>query len=77
MIRSIMLLIVGVGAFVQGTFRLGKPAQAVEHSGWLYQQFGDEGVAWGMIALGVVAFIIGAVMFNNTWVRLIKQRLSR
>ena len=68
------MLIVGFGALIQGILRLGKPAQTVEKSGWLYQQFGDQGIAVGMIALGAVALLIGAVMFNNTWVRAIKSR---
>ncbi|MBB3216837.1 hypothetical protein FHW72_001908 [Ochrobactrum sp. RC6B] len=68
------MLIVGFGALIQGILRLGKPAQTVEKSGWLYQQFGDQGIAVGMIALGAVALLIGAVMFNNTWVRAIRAR---
>jgi len=39
MIRSVLLLVVGIGAFFQGLMRIGKPAQAVEKSGWLYQPF--------------------------------------
>lgn len=46
------MLIVGFGALIQGVLRLGNPAQAVEKTGWLYQQFGDQGVAIGMIAMG-------------------------
>ncbi|MEN5277733.1 hypothetical protein ABE527_12365 [Brucella sp. TWI432] len=68
------MLIVGFGALIQGILRLGKPAQTVEKSGWLYQQFGDQGIAVGMIALGAVALLIRAVMFNNTWVRAIGGR---
>ncbi|MFK4821354.1 hypothetical protein ACI0FS_14295 [Ochrobactrum quorumnocens] len=77
MIRSVCLLIVGVGALVQGILRLGQPAQAVEKSGWLYQQFGDQGVAFGMIVLGVVTFVIGAIMFNNSWIKAIRERAKR
>ncbi|ASV83586.1 hypothetical protein CES85_4367 [Ochrobactrum quorumnocens] len=71
------MLIVGVGALVQGILRLGQPAQAVEKSGWLYQQFGDQGVAFGMIVLGVVTFVIGAIMFNNSWIKAIRERAKR
>ncbi|ANG97372.1 hypothetical protein A8A54_13360 [Brucella pseudogrignonensis] len=74
MIRSVLLLIVGVGALVQGILRLGKPAQAVERTGWLYQQFGDQGVAYGTMAIGLVALVVGVIMFNNTWVRAIRER---
>ncbi|MCV9907009.1 hypothetical protein OIV19_05165 [Brucella sp. HL-2] len=74
MIRSVCLLIVGVGALIQGILRLGQPAQIVEKSGWLYQQFGDQGVAVGMMILGVVAFVIGAIMFNNSWIKSIRGR---
>ncbi|MCK4205166.1 hypothetical protein J3U99_10345 [Brucella pituitosa] len=77
MIRSVCLLIVGIGALIQGILKLGYPAQAVEKSGWLYQQFGDQGVAFGMIILGVVAFIIGAIMFNNSWIKAIRERAQR
>lgn len=77
MIRSVCLLIVGIGALIQGIVRLGQPAQTVEKSGWLYQQFGDQGVAFGMIILGVVAFIIGAIMFNNSWIKAIRERTKR
>ncbi|NKX16648.1 hypothetical protein HGG75_17525 [Ochrobactrum pseudogrignonense] len=73
MIRSVLLLIVGVGALVQG-FCAGKPAQAVERTGWLYQQFGDQGVAYGMMAIGLVALVVGVILFNNTWVRAIRER---
>lgn len=68
------MLIVGFGALIQGILRLGKPAQGVEKSGWLYQLFGDQGVAVGMIVLGVVALLIGVVMFNHTWVRAFNGR---
>ncbi|KAB2679721.1 MULTISPECIES: hypothetical protein [Brucella] len=71
------MLIVGFGALIQGVLRLGNPAQAVEKTGWLYQQFGDQGVAIGMIAMGAVALIIGAIMFNNTWIRAIRARRQR
>ncbi len=71
------MLIVGFGALIQGSLRLGNPSQAVEKSGWLYQQFGDRGVAIGMIVLGAVALGIGVVVFKNTWVRAIKARKQR
>lgn len=74
MIRSVCMLIVGIGAFIQGALRLGQPAQTIEKSGWLYQQFGDQGVAYGMITLGAVAFVIGAIMFNNSWIKAIRER---
>lgn len=77
MVRSICMLIVGFGALIQGLLRLGKPAQQVEKSGWLYQQFGDQGLAWGMIAIGIIALIVGAFMFNSTWVRAFKARRTR
>ncbi|OYR17424.1 hypothetical protein [Brucella grignonensis] len=77
MIRSVCLLIVGIGALIQGILKLGYPAQAVEKSGWLYQQFGDQGVAVGMIILGVVAFAIGVTMFNNSWIKAIRERAKR
>lgn len=77
MIRSVLFLIVGVGAFFQGLMRIGQPAQDVEKSGWLYQQFGDQGIAYGMMALGLVALVIGAFMFNNTWIKAIRMRRQK
>jgi len=71
------MLIVGFGALFQGVLRLGNPAQAVEKTGWLYQQFGDHGVAIGMVAMGDIALVVGAIMFNNTWVRAIRARRQR
>ncbi len=65
MIRSVCMLIVGFGALIQGSLRLGNPSQAVEKSGWLYQQFGDQGVAIGMIVLGAAALGIGVVVFKT------------
>lgn len=72
--RSIALLIVGIGAFVQGFTRLGVPAQAIETSGWLYQNFGDQGIAYGMMALGIIAFIPGLIWFNQSWITAIRVR---
>lgn len=77
MIRSILLLFIGTGAFIQGVMRLGKPAQAVEKTGWIFQQFDDQGVAFGMIGLGIIAFILGAIMFNNTCIKAIKKHRQR
>ncbi|MGU3577253.1 hypothetical protein ACLBWZ_17220 [Brucellaceae bacterium C25G] len=77
MIRSIILLFIGTGTFIQGVMRLGKPAQAVEQTGWLFQQFGDQGVALGMMGLGIITFMIGAIMFNNTWIKAIRKRCQR
>ncbi|WP_353409231.1 hypothetical protein [Brucella sp. NBRC 113783] len=59
------MLIVGFGALIQGVLRLGNPAQAVEKTGWLYQQFGDQGVAIGMIAMGAVALVIGPLCLTT------------
>jgi len=72
-----MLLIVGAGAFIQGLLRLGEPAQPIEKTGWLYKQFGDQGIAWGMVFIGIIAFVIGVIMFNSTWIRAIKERRLR
>ncbi|WP_235889767.1 hypothetical protein [Brucella haematophila] len=77
MVRSIGMLIVGITALVNGILRLGTPAQAIEKSGWLYEQFGDQGVAYGTIVLGVVALLIGAIMFRNSWWVVIQQRRNR
>ncbi len=75
--RSIALLIVGVGAFVQGFLRLGQTAQQIEKSGWLYQSFGDQGIAYGMMVLGIVAFIPGVIWFHQSWIMAIRARLRK
>ncbi len=59
-LRPIALTLIGVASFISGAVRLNKPAQAVERSGWLYQQFGDHGVPYGMMAMGVVFSVVGA-----------------
>lgn len=74
MIRSVLLLIIGFGALLQGFMRIGKPAQAVEKSGWLYQQFGDQGIAYGMIMIGLIALLVGAIMFNSSWIKIVRLR---
>ena len=61
------MLIVGITAFVNGFYRLGTPAQQVEKSGWLYQHFGSQGVAYGIILLGAVCLVAGSIMFRGTW----------
>jgi hypothetical protein len=30
-----------------------------------------------MVAMGAIALVIGAIMFNNTWVRAIRARRQR
>lgn len=70
-------MIVSIGAFVQGFMRLEAPAQAMETSGWLYRNFGDQGIAYGMMALGILAFIPGLVWFNQSWIRAIRMRFHK
>lgn len=77
MIRSVLLLIVGFGALLQGLMRVGKPAQTIEKSGWLYQQFGDQGIAYGMIIIGLIALLAGAIMFKNSWIKIIRLRYKK
>lgn len=72
MFRSIGMLIVGITALASGIHRLGSPAQEVEKSGWIYQHYGDQGVAYGTIMLGVVCLAGGVVMFRSAW-RQIRQ----
>jgi hypothetical protein len=72
MFRSIGLLIIGITALASGVARLGSPAQEVEKSGWIYQHYGPQGVAYGTIVLGIVCLSCGIVMFNCAW-RQIRQ----
>jgi hypothetical protein len=66
------MLIVGFTALASGITRLGSPAQEVEKSGWIYQHYGDQGVAYGTIVLGMVCLAGGVVMFRGAW-RQIRQ----
>lgn len=64
LIRAIGVLLVGILGFAASLRRLGGPAQAVEQSGWLYQQFGSQGVVYGMLLLTGLMALVGAVL---TW----------
>lgn len=76
MFRSIGMLIVGVAALASGINRLGLPAQEVEKSGWVYQHYGSQGVAYGTIVLGIVGLSAGIIMFRGTW-RQVRQARRR
>ncbi len=67
MFRSISMLIIGFTALINGIHRLGAPAQQVEKSGWLFQHFGSQGIAYGTITLGVVALFTGGIMGKYAW----------
>ena len=67
LVRSVGVLLVGTLGFAASLHRLGGPAQAVEQSGWLYQQFGSQGVVYGMIALTGLMALVGAVLTWNVW----------
>ena len=64
LIRWIGFLVVGLVGLVFSVYRLGRPAQAVEQTGWLYQRFGSDGVAYSMIALTASMTLLGAII---TW----------
>jgi len=72
MFRSIGMLIVGITALASGIHRFGSPAQEVEKSGWIYQHYGSQGVAYGTIVLGIVCLAGGVFMFRGAW-RQIRQ----
>ncbi|TPG55988.1 hypothetical protein EAH89_13035 [Roseomonas nepalensis] len=67
MVRSVGVLLVGTVGFAASLRRLGGPAQAVEQSGWLYQQFGSQRVMYGMLALTGLMVLVGAVLTWNVW----------
>lgn len=67
LIRWIGVLVVGLVGLVFSVRRLGLPAQAVEQTGWLYQRFGSDGVAYGMIALTACMTLGGAVLTWRAW----------
>lgn len=45
--RGLALMVVGAAALLLGASRWDQPARAEERTGWLYQQFGDQGVGLG------------------------------
>ena len=67
LIRWVGLLVVGLVGLVFSVRRLGQPAEAVEQTGWLFQRFGSDGVAYGMIALTACLTVVGAVLAWRTW----------
>ena len=67
LIRWAGVLVVGLVGLVFSIRRLGLPAQAAEQTGWLYQRFGSDGVAYGMIALTASLTVLGAVLFWRAW----------
>ena len=67
LIRWLGLLVVGLVGLVFSFRRLGQPAQAAEQAGWLYQRFGSDGVAYGMIALTACVAVSGALRAWWTW----------
>jgi len=67
LIRWLGVLVVGLVGLVFSVRRLGQPAQAVEQTGWLFQRFGSDGVAYGMIALTACMTVSGAVLAWRAW----------
>ncbi|MFK4046887.1 hypothetical protein ACI2KH_18175 [Roseomonas mucosa] len=67
LVRSVSVLLVGTVGFAASLRRLGSPAQAVEQSGWLYRQFGSQGIVYGMHALTGLMALVGAVLTWNVW----------
>lgn len=60
--RFIVALVIGVGALLNGWYRLGTPATAAEKTGLIYNRFGPDGIAWSMMALGAVMLLVGIRM---------------
>tara|TARA_A100001391_G_scaffold69_2_gene123 strand:+ start:27124 stop:27720 length:597 start_codon:yes stop_codon:yes gene_type:complete len=57
--RWLALSVIGGVALLMALSRWGEAARAEERSGWLYQQFGDQGVVLGMLAMGLVFLALG------------------
>ncbi|ANM04633.1 hypothetical protein AMC78_CH02546 [Rhizobium phaseoli] len=70
--RFVFALIIGVGALLNGWYRLGTPATDAEQTGWLYTRFGPNGIGWGMIVLGAAMLVIGALMLR-AWLAAVKM----
>ena len=59
--RWLALSVIGGVALLMAVARWGEPARTEERSGWLYQQFGDQGVVLGMLAMGLVFLLLGLI----------------
>ena len=67
LVRRAAFLVVGIVLLVLGIGRLGTPAQDVERSGWLYEHYGPQGVAYGMILAAGLITVFAAVMTWRAW----------
>ncbi|WP_133491818.1 hypothetical protein [Alcanivorax sp. 24] len=59
--RSLILSVFGVVCMAFALAHWGEPATAEERTGWLYQRFGDQGVVYGMLAMGGLMLLSGIV----------------
>lgn len=60
--RGLALMVVGAAALLLGASRWDQPARAEERTGWLYQQFGDQGVVLGTLAMGLMFLVLGLIL---------------
>lgn len=67
MVRGILLVLVGIGAMVDGVWVYGKDPTAIEKTGWAYRSFGPNGVSVGMIVMGIVMALIGGLIVRSEW----------
>jgi hypothetical protein len=72
MLRGILLIFLGIGATINGISVFGKEPSDIEKTGWVYQNYGSNGISIGLALLGVVMFLIGFSMVRSEW-RLYKQ----
>ncbi|MBL7250521.1 hypothetical protein [Alloalcanivorax marinus] len=64
--RWLALSVIGGVALLLAVARWGEPARAEERGGWLYRQFGDQGVVLGMLAMGLLFLVLGLIgMFRS------------
>ncbi len=57
----------GIGATINGIFVFGKEPSAIEKTGWLYQNYGPDGISVGLLFLGIVMFLIGFFLVRCEW----------
>ncbi|MEE7546310.1 hypothetical protein HF319_04015 [Xanthomonas sp. Kuri4-1] len=68
-VRAIAMTLVGAVCTGEGVWSVLHPHRlaAVNRGGLLYEKFGEQGVAWGTLALGGVMLVGGLAWLRHGW----------